>query len=83
LHIFKGFRFSEIESDNCSNCPPVIGIGNGPEPLLSGCVPNLVLDDFALDVGCFGGELNSDGGFGVHVEGVVYKSGEQVGLPNP
>ena len=47
---------------------------------MTGCVPNLIFYGFAVEIGGFGGELNADCGFGVHVEGVVDKSGEEVGL---
>lgn len=82
LHVLEGFCLGEVEGDDGSNCPTVIGIGNGSEALLSCSVPDLVLDAFTIYGHCFGCELNSDSGLGVHVEGIIDKAREEVGLTN-
>jgi len=51
-------------------------------PLLAGGVPNLGLDDLAVDLEAEGGELDADGGLGVEGEAVLGEAGQQVGLPH-
>ena len=43
-------------------------------------VPNLGLDDLAVDLEGAGGELDADGGLGLEAELVAREAGEQVGL---
>jgi hypothetical protein len=49
-------------------------------PLLSGGVPNLGLDDLAVDLEGAGGELDADGGLGLEAELVLGEAGEEVRL---
>jgi len=49
-------------------------------PLLAGGVPNLGLDDLAVDLETAGGELDADGGLGLEAELVLGEAGEEVGL---
>jgi len=49
-------------------------------PLLAGGVPNLGLDDLAVDLEAAGGELDADGGLGLEAELVLGEAGEEVGL---
>ena len=49
-------------------------------PFLAGGVPNLGLDDLAVDLEGAGGELDADGGLGLEAELVAREAGEQVGL---
>jgi hypothetical protein len=49
-------------------------------PLLAGGVPNLGLDDLAVDLEGAGGELDADGGLGLEAELVAGEAGEEVGL---
>ena len=49
-------------------------------PLLAGGVPNLGLDDLAVDLEAAGGELDTDGGLGLEAELVLGEAGEEVGL---
>ena len=39
---------------------PVVGPRNGPEGFLAGCVPNLELDLFAIDINHARSELNTN-----------------------
>ena len=80
LNIFKRFWFGKVESYDGTHCAPIVRIGNGSESLLPGGIPDLIFDALAVDVGSFGREFYSDGRFGVHGEGVVDESGEEVGL---
>ncbi len=49
-------------------------------PLLAGGVPNLGLDDLAVDLDAAGGELDPDGGLGLEAELVLGETRQQVGL---
>jgi hypothetical protein len=49
-------------------------------PLLAGGVPNLGLDDLAIDLEIAGGELDADGGLGLEAKLVLGEAGEEVGL---
>ena len=80
LYVLESFGFGEVEGNNGSNSASVVCVGDGSEAFLSGGVPDLIFDAFAVDVGGFGGELNSDGGLGVHVEDVVDESRKKVRL---
>lgn len=50
------------------------------KPFLASSVPNLSFDNFTIDVQGPGGELDTNGGFGLKVELVLSKSREQIGL---
>ena len=60
--VFVGVSASQVEDQEGSRCPLVIGMGNGPIPLLASCVPNLYLDLLAIEVNGLGGKLDADGG---------------------
>jgi hypothetical protein len=49
-------------------------------PLLADGVPNLGLDDLAIDLETTSGELNADGGLGLEAKLVLGEAGEEVGL---
>lgn len=51
-------------------------------PFLAGGVPDLSLDEFAIDGDAAGGEFDADGGFGFQAELVSRESGQEVGLSN-
>ncbi|RXH86320.1 hypothetical protein DVH24_017373 [Malus domestica] len=52
------------------------------QPFLAGSVPNLSLDDFAVDIQAAGGELDADGGLRLEAELVPGEPRQQVGLAN-
>lgn len=83
LHVLEGFCLGEVEGDDGSNCPAVVGVCYGSEALLSCSVPDLVLDAFAINGHSFGRELHPDSGLGVHVEGIIDEAREEVGLADP
>ena len=74
LHVFKGLALGNIESNDGSNSPTIVCIGDGSETLLACGIPDLILDGLALDKCGFGGELDSNGGLRVHIEGVIDKA---------
>ena len=78
LHVLESLGLGEVESNDGSNRPAVVCIGDGSKSFLAGGIPDLVLDALAVDVGGLGGELYSDGGLGVHIEDVVDESREKV-----
>lgn len=47
---------------------------------MASSVPNLSFDNFTIDIQGPGGELNTNGGFGLEIELVLSESGEQIGL---
>lgn len=51
-------------------------------PFLSSSVPNLSLDDLAINIQAFGGKLDPYCGLGLQVELVPREPGEQVGFAN-
>lgn len=56
---------------------------DGPVPLKPGCVPDLGLDDEAVELHCPSTELHSDGCATVVVKLVFGETGQQVTLSNP
>lgn len=58
----------------------VVRFGYGTETLLSGCVPDLQLDQLVLKVDVLYLEVDSDGGKVVRSEGVVSETKEKTGL---
>lgn len=47
---------------------------------LTGRVPELGLDEFAVELDSLGGELNADGGFGLQVEFLFGVLGQEIGF---
>ena len=82
MDVLEGLALGNIEGNNCPNSPAVVRISDGSEAFLSSSVPDLIFDGLALDKCGFSCELDSDGGFGIHIEGVVDEAGEKVGLSN-
>ena len=64
-------------------CPSVVCTGHRPVPLLSGSIPNLDFDCLVINYNGFGGELDSNGGFGLEVELVFSEFADDVGLAYP
>lgn len=82
MDVLEGLALGNIEGNNGSNSPAVIRISDSSEAFLSSSVPDLIFDRLALDKCGFSCELNSYGGLGIHIEGVVDEAGEKVGLSN-
>jgi len=53
-HILKGLAASQIEYDDCSQCPVVVGFGDSSESFLAGGVPDLASDVDLIDFDDFG-----------------------------
>jgi len=58
----------------------VVSIGDGPEPLLAGSIPDLELDILAVGVDCLEPEIYSDGGHVVFIELVVSEPEQEAAL---
>lgn len=80
MYVLESFGLGKVIDNNGPDGSSVISIGNGPESLLSGGIPNLVFNGFIFKMDSFGGKLHSNGGLWIHGEGVLYESGEQVSL---
>lgn len=59
-----------------------VGRGDGPEPFLAGCVPNLQLDPLAIDVDVLDLKVNPDGRDEGRAERVIGISQEEASLPD-
>ena len=79
--IVVGVSAGEIEDNECTSRPLVVGVGDSPEALLASGVPDLCLHGAAVDADGLGGELDPDGGLGLLRELVGRKPRQQVGLP--
>jgi hypothetical protein len=53
---------------------------DGTVTLLAGCIPNLRLDGFGVNLDRSGGKLDTDSRLGVEVEFVSSESAEKIGL---
>jgi len=80
LNIFKRFGFGKIKGDDSTNGSTIVSISDSPKALLSSGIPNLIFDIPSINIDSLGGELNSNGWFGVHVKGIIYKARKQIGL---
>ena len=80
MNVLEGFGLGKVIDDDGADGSSVVGIGDGPESLLTGRIPNLVLDCFVFKVNSFGGELYTNSRFGIHGERVLYESGQKVGF---
>ena len=49
IEFLKGIFPGGVIDNNYALCSLVVGAGDSPEPFLAGRVPNLELDDIALD----------------------------------
>ena len=76
----KGGAAGDVVDEERAEGAAVVGGGDGAEELLAGGVPNLGLDDLAVDLETAGGELDADGGLGLEAELVLGEAGEEVGL---
>jgi len=66
-HVIKGLSVVYGIGKENSHCPPVVGLGNGPESFLTSCVPYLHSYFFAIDLYSFSSKINSDcSEMGVH-----------------
>jgi len=63
-------------------CTSVVGRSNGPEALLSGCVPNLKLHSLAVELDGADFKVHADGGDVALGVGVIGKSEQQTRLSN-
>ena len=65
-------------------CQPIltliVRIGDGPEPFLAGCVPDLQLDVLARAADCFESEVDTDGCHVIFVELVVSEPKQEATL---
>ena len=43
-HVFKGHSLAQVVDEQHSHRVSVVGFGDAPKPLLTGCVPQLELD---------------------------------------
>jgi len=82
LHILKGGMLGNIVDEESTDSTTVVGGGDSAVTFLTGRVPDLGLDGFSLSLDGFGGEFDSDGGFGFEVEFVACEAGEEVGFSN-
>ena len=73
---------TDIIYKKSSNCAPVVCRCNGPEPLLTSCVPDLCFDFLPIDIHFLSLELYSYSWFRIGVKLVPCKSREQIWLPN-
>ena len=55
-------------------------VGSDGVPFLASSIPDLGLDDFGVDVGSPGLELDSNGGFGIEAELILGKPGQYLRL---
>ena len=69
-----------VENDQSSRRPLVVGLCDGSKPLLSSGVPYLGLDLLVAELKGFGGELDSDGGLRLLWEFIVGEAREEVGF---
>mmetsp|Transcript_14306 Transcript_14306/g.30342 ORF Transcript_14306/g.30342 Transcript_14306/m.30342 type:complete len:230 (-) Transcript_14306:421-1110(-) len=87
LDVLKGSVFRNVVDQQGTNGSPVVSAGDRPVAFLSGRVPNLCLDGFALGLDGFGGEFHPDGRFGFEIELVSGESTQKIrftdtGVPN-
>ena len=59
LDILEAFLLGAIVSENDAHGPLIVGLRDGAEPLLAGCVPNLQLNVLAIDLHSLDLEINS------------------------
>ena len=59
LDILEAFVLGAIVSQNDAHGPLIVGLRDGTEPLLAGCVPNLQLNVLAIDLHCLDLEIDS------------------------
>jgi len=83
LHILKGLGLGDVKRNYSSNRTPIVSVSDRSKSLLACSIPNLVFYGFSVNVGCLGGKLNPDGWLRIHIEGVVNKSTQQIGLADP
>lgn len=80
LDAVEGFFVSDVVHEDEAHGAPVVGCGDGPVPLLSGCVPNLQLHSFVVPEDRLDLEVNADGADEGRGEGVVSVAEEEGGL---
>ena len=49
LHVGEALSAGDVVDHDDAVCPPVVGAGDGPEPLLAGRVPDLQLDSLSVE----------------------------------
>jgi hypothetical protein len=58
----------DIIDNDCTNSPFVIGLSDGPESLLTGSIPDLRFEYFAIDVEGSTEKFYSNSGFGLEIK---------------
>jgi len=82
LDVVEGDLVGDIIDNDDTVGSSVVAGGDGTEPLLTGCVPNLELDHFAIELDGTNLEINTNGGdVGLSVS-VIGKTEEKARLSN-
>ena len=80
MYIFESFGLGKVIHDDGPDGSSVVSISNSSKSLLTCRIPDLVLNCFVFQMDSFGGKLYSNGWLGIHRKGVLYESGQEVGL---
>ncbi len=80
MYVLESFGLGEVVDNDGPNGSSIIRIGNGSESLLSGSIPDLVFDGLIFEMDGLRGKLYSNCGFGIHGEGVLNESRQEIGL---
>jgi hypothetical protein len=78
--VFESGATSDIVDDEGSNGATVISRCNGAEAFLTGGIPNLSFDLFAVDEHALSLKLDADSGFGIGIELVTGVASEEIGF---
>lgn len=79
-YVVEALLVSHIEDQEDGLAAPVVGAGDGAEPLLARGVPDLELDVLAIDDGGLEAEVDSDGGQVMLLELVLGEADEDGGF---
>ena len=59
LYIIEGLFLSAVVNENDSHGSLVVSLRYSPKPLLPGCIPNLKLHSFLINIDCFDFKVNT------------------------
>lgn len=81
-NVFICLVLADIVDKKGADRTTVVCGSDGTVTLLTGCIPDLRLDGFGVNLDRSGGKLDTDSRLGVEVEFVSSESAEKIGLSN-